>query len=683
MIRFGREITGDLNAALRREWIVTNGIGGYAMGTPSGARTRRYHSILTASFQPPALRTLLVAALDTWVEIDGQRIPLVTHSWAAGVLLPDGYSHLEAFRLDGSIPTFTWTLGDICIVQRLWMAHGKNTTYITYEYARGTRDVILQVIPLCTYRDHHRETRGGLAVNVALEEHAYERIATISAAEDLSRDPNAELPRSFRVHSNADTAKVTAAWWWSFHLPKETARGLNDSEDLFAAVTFRRELSVGDVMNVICTAEDESPDAWEVALDAERDRETALVQAAQVADAPPWIAQLVLAADQFIVDRAIGETAGKSVIAGYPWFTDWGRDTMIALPGLTLATHRPEVAASILSTFAHFVDQGMLPNRFPDQGQTPEYNTVDATLWYFDAIRAYLAYRDDPALRTNLYPVLTDIIDWYIKGTRYAIHVDPADGLLYAGEAGIQLTWMDVKIGDRVVTPRTGKAVEINALWHNALCIMAELATRLGKADDVTRYQTMAAHAHESFNARFWYTGGYLYDVIDTPDGNNDAALRPNQLIALTLPYRLINDERAKTIVDICARELVTSSGVRSLAPRDSRYIGHYGGDTAARDGAYHQGTAWGWLIGAFVTAHYRVYGDAEQAYSYLEPFADQLNDAGLGTLDEIFEGDPPHTPSGAIAQAWSVAEVLRAYRVIRPDTSDSVKQAKQVTTAK
>ncbi len=671
MIRFGREITGDLDTLIRREWFVSNGIGGYAMGTPGGTRTRRYHSILTAAFLPPAVRTLLVAALDTWVEIEGRRFPLVTHEWAAGVLLPDGYRHLESFALDGLIPTFTWTLGDLCIVQRLWMAHGQNTTYITYEVVRGSREITLQVIPLCTYREHHRESRGGQPVTVTIADQTSVQVATITASEDLSRDPNAEKPRPFRIYCNADTAKATAEWWWSFHLATETYRGLTDHEDLFAAVTFRREMEVGDTMMIVCTAEDADPAPWPEALEAERVREAHLRSTAQLDAAPEWIQQLALAADQFIVERTIDGEKGKTIIAGYPWFSDWGRDTMIALPGLTLITHRPDVAAQILRTYAHYADQGMLPNRFPDQGQTPEYNTVDATLWYFEAIRAYLAYQDDPALLATLYPVLSDMIDWHLKGTRYSIHVDPADGLLYAGEPDIQLTWMDVRIGDQVITPRTGKAVEINALWYNALHIMADLAKCLNKPDDVTRYTEMAARAHASFNARFWSENGYLYDVIDGPNGN-DAALRPNQLIAAALDSGLLDEVHAKAIVDRCAQELVTSLGLRTLSPNAQQYVGHYGGNTAARDGAYHQGTVWAWLIGAFVTAHYRVYKDAQQAYSYLAPFADHLSDAGLGTLDEIFDGDPPHAARGAIAQAWSVAEVLRAYARIAPELQKS-----------
>jgi predicted glycogen debranching enzyme len=312
----------------------------------------------------------------------------------------------------------------------------------------------------------------------------------------------------------------------------------------------------------------------------------------------------------------------------------------------------------------------MLPNRVPEAGQTPEYNTVDATLWYFQAL--YHSYQargiTDPAFR-ELYPVLVDMIDWYARGTRYNIHLDENDGLLYAGEAGIQLTWMDAKIEDWVVTPRTGKPVEINALWYNALRITAELATEFGFHDDARRFGEMAARAYASFNERFWYSGGYLYDVIDGPD-DSDPTLRPNQIFAVSLPFPLLEGDRARAVVNMCARELVISYGLRSLGSDETNYVGHYSGDAPQRDSIYHQGPAWSWLLGPFVIAHYRVYGDAQVALSYLEPIANHLTDHGLGTVSEIFDGDPAHTPHGCIAQAWGVAEVLRAWRVLQPALS-------------
>lgn len=664
MIHFGREVTGNLDAALRREWLVTNGIGGYAMGSMAGSRTRRYHSLLTASLQPPTKRMLMVGNLDTWVEIDGRRSPLVTHQWAAGVVLPDGYRHLESFQLDGLNPVFTWALGDVRLVQRIWMPHGRNTTYITYTYTRGTADVRLVVKPLCTYRDHHKISKGGFPIEVAPVASPWPGGQGLS----IRAKPNQKLSpaRPFRFLTNRGTLHDESEWWWSFHLAHEKQRGLDDQEDLFAAGTLTAELELGDTLVVVFTAEEDDPDDWEDSLRAEQDRQRDLLARANADDAPPWIRQLVLAADQFIVSRSIAGQPGESLLAGYPWFSDWGRDTMIALPGLTFATGRHEDGAAILRTYAKYVDQGMLPNRFPDAGQAPEYNTVDATLWYFQAVYACKVCGTDYSTLRDLYPVLVSILEWHIKGTRFNIRRDPQDGLLYAGVPGLQLTWMDVKIDEWVVTPRIGKPVEINALWYNALRIVAELATVLGQTADVERFTQMADQVYESFNARFWYSAGYLYDVIDGPDGD-DPTLRPNQIFAVSLPFPLLDGENARAVVDICARELIVSYGLRSLAPDEADYIGHYGGDPLQRDSCYHQGTAWGWLIGPFVSAHYHVYKDAQTAFSYLEPLANHLSDHGLGSISEIFDGDPPHTPRGCSAQAWSVAEVLRVWRELQP----------------
>ncbi|MBN1286768.1 MAG: glycogen debranching enzyme family protein [Anaerolineae bacterium] len=656
MIQFGREITGDLITALRREWLVTNGIGGYAMGTISGARTRRYHGLLIAAASPPAGRALMLAGLDVWVTIGRARYPLVTHDWAAGVVLPDGYRHLESFRLDGNIPTFTYAVGDVQVVQRIWMQHGRNTTYLTYTYARGRQPIGLELTPLCTHRDHHGITAGGGAGAPSVHE--------LTGGVEVVMAPEA-LP--LRLYANTGEIVLGHEWWWAFQLDQETRRGLSDQEDLFAAATINAALPPGATFCLVATAEQALPPHWKDALQAERDRQAALLEtsaAAVGADAPAWVRQLVLAADQFIVDRPIENGVGKSVIGGYPWFSDWGRDTMIALPGLTLATGRPEVTAAVLRTFARFVDQGMLPNRFPGTSDAPDYNTVDATLWYFVALHYYLDAQNDNALAAELYPALVDIIDWHVKGTRYKIKVDPEDHLLYAGEPGVQLTWMDAKIGDWVVTPRIGKPVEINALWYNALRIIASMAARLGRDADAARYEAMARAVQDSFNLRFW-CGKYLYDVIDTPDGD-DMTLRPNQLMVVALPYALLDYQKAKAVVEVCACSLVTSMGVRTLDPAASGYVGQHAGSPRQRDSAYHQGTVWSWLIGPFVSAHYKVYNDAGQAFSYLRPLIDHLSDAGLGTISEVFDGDPPHTPSGAIAQAWSVAEALRVWCELR-----------------
>lgn len=650
----GRADCGHFKTASEKEWLVTNGLGGYASGTISGANTRRYHGLLVAALHPPVQRTVLVAKIDALAEYGNSTFPLFANEFGEGTIDPYGYRHLESFHLDGLIPVWTYALADARLEQRIWMKHGHNTTYLTYTVTRATDAVSLTLTPLCTYRDYHSHHRGSWS----FEEKAIPQGFEIC---------NAHGTQAYRVVADKGEFQLAPEWYWNFKHRLESYRGLDDREDLLAAGRFRASLQPGETLTIICSTEPVEPHAGDEALQQEQQRQANLLQVAP-ADEPAWVKQLTLAADQFIVQRRTetGE-AGKTVIAGYPWFGDWGRDTMIALPGLTLATHRPAVAADILRTFARYVSQGMLPNRFPEAGEEPEYNTVDATLWYFQAIYQHLLYTRQPALVKELYPTLVDIMDWHRRGTRYNIKVDPADGLLFAGETGVQLTWMDAKVGDWVVTPRTGKPVEINALWYNALRIMAELSKRLDKAKAARQYKEQADFVAGSFQQRFWFEpGGYLYDVIDGPDNTGcDTSLRPNQIFAVSLPFQLLDKPRAKAVVDICARHLWTSYGLRSLAPNHAAYTGHYGGDAHRRDGAYHQGTVWSWLLGPFATAHYRVYGDAALARSFLTPIKEHLSDVCLGSISEIFDGDPPHKPRGCFAQAWSVAEILWAWQEI------------------
>src|SRR5437660_6273672 len=520
VLTWGREVTGDLAAAERREWLCVNGIGGFASGTIAGTQTRRYHGLLIAALAPPLGRTLLAAQVHDTLAYAGRDWALGCARWASGIADPAGYRLIERFRLDGTRPVWTYACADALVEKRVWMEPGANTTYVRWERAR--------------------------------------------------------------------------------------------------------------------------PDAG---------------------TAPPWIRRLVLAADQFLVRRPLPDDPdGATVIAGYHWFGDWGRDTMIALPGLTLATGRPELARKILTTFARFVDRGMLPNRFPDGSGAPEYNTADATLWYVEALRAYHESTGDDGLLKDLYLTLESILAWHRDGTRYGIRQDPADGLLAAGEPGVQLTWMDAKVGDWVVTPRIGKPVEINALWYNALVAMAGFARRLRRpAGDLEAQASRVAAGFE----RFWNPhDGRCFDVLDGPDGK-DTALRPNQIFAVSLPASPLSAERRRAVVDACARHLLISYGLRSLAPSDAHYVGRYGGDQRTRDGAYHQGTAWSWLLGPFALAHFAAYGDAARAREFLVPLADHLEDHGLGSIAEIFDGDVPFAPHGCIAQAWSVAETLRAWQAL------------------
>ncbi|MFQ5614214.1 MAG: amylo-alpha-1,6-glucosidase, partial [Anaerolineae bacterium] len=664
-VALGRADCGHFETAVRKEWLVTNGLGGYAAGTVAGANTRRYHGLLVAALRPPLGRTVLVAKIDPLASYGGKFYPLFTNEFADGTVDPHGYLGLESFQLEGLIPVWRFALADARLEQRLWMAHEQNTTYITYTLVRAGDPVSLRLTPLCTYRHFHNHSQGNWHPKVEPVAGGFEVTAFYGA-------------QPYRVVADRADFRPAGAWYWRFKHRLEAYRGLDDTEDLYAPGHFNATLQPGQTLTVVCSTDPVQPQAGREALAGERRRQADLLARAPLdREAPVWVRRLVLAADQFIVRRApegggeAGDETGKTIIAGYPWFGDWGRDTMIALPGLTLATGRPDDAADILRTFAHYVSQGMLPNRFPDADREPEYNTVDATLWYFYAVHQHLCATNDTALAKTLYPTLAEIIDWHLRGTRYNIHVDPTDDLLFAGEPGVQLTWMDARVGDWVVTPRIGKPVEVNALWHNALRVMADLSRRLRRPKAAREYRDRADRAAHNFRRRFWYeAGGYLYDVIDGPqgepglDGNRyDASLRPNQIFAVSLPFPLLAGEQARSVVAVCARHLLTSHGLRSLPPNDPAYQGRYGGVPVTRDGAYHQGTVWGWLLGPFASAYRRVYGDAEAARAWLRPWQHHLSDACLGSISEIFDGNPPHTPRGCFAQAWSVAEALRAWQ--------------------
>lgn len=647
MFEMGRDRCGDPQLAGEREWLVTNGIGGFAMGTLSGELRRRYHGLLVAALQPPVGRRLLLAKLDESVEYDQQRSPLSINRWAGGAAETAGLHQLEQFRLEGTTPVWRFAIADARLEKRVWMEYGANTTYIRYDLRRATRPLSLSLKALVNYRDYHATTQAG---DWQMRIEPVDQGLMIRAFDGAT---------AFYLLSASAAATIEHAWYRRFFLMTEAERGLDAVEDHLYAGRFEVTLQPGESVTIVASTEPR-PDLDGLAAQARHQaREQQLLDRLPLPlDAP--LRHLALAADQCIVRRPLAdEPDGLTVIAGYPWFADWGRDTMIALSGLTLATGRPEVAARILRTFARFVDQGMLPNRFPDAGEAPEYNTVDATLWYLEAIRAYHVATGDDALLEDLFPVLAEIIAWHQRGTRYSIQVDPTDGLLFSGQAGVQLTWMDVKIGDWVVTPRTGKAVEVNALWFNALRSMAEFARRLRKPS--AEYTALGDRAAASFD-RFWNAAaGCLYDVIDGPEGI-DASPRPNQLLAVSLTHSPLSAERQRAVVDFCARRLVTSYGLRSLAVGAPAYAGRYGGPPHQRDAVYHQGTVWAWLSGPFVSAHRRVYGDPALARSFLEPLLDHLAAGCIGSIAEIFDGDPPHTPRGCVAQAWSVAELLRAW---------------------
>jgi predicted glycogen debranching enzyme len=660
-IGFGREICGQPTIATGREWLVTNGIGGYASGTISGALTRRYHGLLFAALQPPLGRTLLLTKLDETVHYNDIPYDLYTNHWQNNVTEPQGYLNVERFALESTLPTWQFAIADALLQKQIWMHQGQNTTYVRYTLQRSTLPLKLTLKALVNYRDYHGDTTAnGWQMQSDPMEHGLQVTAFPGAV------PFYLLSARQGDGTQSPLLTPTHTWNFGFDLLLERERGLRDREDHLHIATWETILQPGESITFVASTDPNPELNGAIALQARQHYEQQLLQQWQTAQpgladtVPDWIQQLVRAADQFIVDRPLpNQPTGKTIIAGYHWFGDWGRDTMISLPGLTLTTGHLETARSILLTFAKYVNQGMLPNRFPDAGEVPEYNTVDATLWYFEAIRLYYKATQDKTLLQELFPVLLDILDWHRRGTRYQIQVDPADGLLYAGQAGVQLTWMDAKVGDWVVTPRIGKPVEINALWYNALCTMAQFATHLGQS--AREYETIASTILASFQ-RFWNAEkGYCYDVIDGPDGNT-ADLRPNQLFAISLPESPLEPSQQRSIVDICGQRLLTSYGLRSLSPDHSDYRGQYGGDQVQRDGAYHQGTVWGWLLGPFVLAHLRVYGDRAQARQFLMPMADHLLNYGVGSLSEIFEGDAPMMPCGCIAQAWTVAEVLRAW---------------------
>jgi predicted glycogen debranching enzyme len=658
-IRFGREICNDLRGAESREWLVTNGIGGFASGTVAGSFTRRYHGLLIAALQPPVGRTVLVGAVDEIARCGGEAIELATHHWASGAIAPEGFQHIEKFALEGTTPVWTYAIGDASIEKRIWMRQGENTTYIQYSVKGGEGEIELELKALVNYRDIHALTQAG-DWRMQIEPVAHG--VRITAYEGAT---------PFYLRCLGADCEPQHVWYSDCCFPAERERGMDDREDQLFAARFSARLKPGESVTLVCSTNEAASLDGSTARTAIETNEAALQKTwnrgasiANTESEPPWLRQLILAAGQFIVRRSLpDETDGKSVIAGYHWFGDWGRDTMIALPGLALATGRYDVARRILLSFARFVDGGMLPNNFPDSGGAPEYNTMDAALWYFEAVRQYFAVTRDAGTVGKLFPVLAGMIEAHVNGTRYNIHVDPADGLLYGGVPGVQLTWMDAKTGDWVVTPRIGKPVEINALWINALETMGQFARILRLRSD--RYAQMSETARKSF-AKFWNPSrNCCFDVIGAPGIGNDASLRPNQIFGVSLPVSPLSPDQQKAVVDTCTKHLLTPFGLRSLASGEPGYTGRYEGGPRERDAAYHQGTVWGWLLGPFVLAHYRVYGDRRAALGLLESMGATIDSYGLGTLGEIFDGDAPHTPRGCIAQAWTVGEILRAWRVI------------------
>ncbi len=631
----------------KNEWLETDGLGGFASGTVSGIRTRRYHALLLAAMNPPTGRVVLVNGFDAWVETPTGRYALSSQKYGpAGVVHPDGQSRILSFSAD-PWPTWVYRLEDGTeIEQSLFIPHGQTAVVLTWKLLTPRPMVSLAVRPFLSGRDYH----------TLHHENAAFRFDAEDPRGPVEWRPYEDLPKIV-VRCNGNY-RQEPMWYRNFLYEEEQARGLDFSEDLASPGITQFDLSREEAVWILAAEQDrkETLPYDRPALElAEELRESEFLRRKK------FISPLERAADGYIVRRGSGNT----IMAGYPWFTDWGRDTFIALRGLCLATGRFDVARQILLEWARAVSEGMLPNLFPDRGGTPEYNSVDASLWYIIAVHDFLAAQGravNPIDRDTLETAVQAILHGYSRGTRYGIRME-ADGLLAAGVPGVQLTWMDAKVGDWVVTPRIGKPVEIQALWINAL--------RIGGHDADARRATV------SFESRFWNAQDRcLYDVVDADHipGKVDPTFRPNQIFAVGgLPFSLLEGERARQVVDAVEAKLWTPVGLRSLAPGEMSYAPRYEGGVLQRDGSYHQGTVWPWLIGAFVEAWVRVRGGSatakrEAKEKFLVPLLEHLDEAGLGHVSEIADAEPPHTPRGCPYQAWSVGELLRVVRILDTD---------------
>src|SRR5450432_282309 len=646
----------NFSESAQLEWLETNGLGGWSGSSLSGCNTRRYHGLLMAAIKSPAERMLLVSKLDETIILDGKRYDLGTSDYGDS-LSPQGLRYLSSFKKD-FFPEWIYEAAGIRLRKTITMVNGENTTLIRYEVLNAEKPFTLQLLPLIAARGYHQL------------QHAYNNIFwNVDFKNGLFHNQPFDGAPDIYISVPGSTYQPVNKWYYHLNYFQEKYRGLDFEEDLFNHGLFNVQLKDGAALHIIISTENPTGKIPDTLFENEKNRKLSLLTG--VPD--DLLRQLVLAADQFIVKREIPAASSgaqpialKTVIAGYHWFTDWGRDTMISLPGLCLGTDRYEDARKIIDVFAKSVSQGMLPNRFQDNNEPPEYNNADGTLWYFNAVFSYLKKTNDRKfILKEILPVLKNIIEWHFKGTRYNIHVD-TDGLLYAGEPRQQLTWMDARIGNWVVTARMGKPVEIEALWYNALKIYETLLILNGETYEANKIFEKAEQAKKSFEEKFWFEeGNYLVDVID-PDGKRDSSLRPNQVFALSLPFHLIDGEKAKSVMNILRSKLYTPVGLRSLSPDDPRYKGHYGGNAFLRDSSYHQGPVWSWLLGPYIEAGMKT--DTEsfktEALEIIGRFKYHLNEGCIGSVSEIFDGDAPHHPRGCVAQAWGVAETLRVINV-------------------
>jgi len=657
------------DSLLDAEWLVTNGLGGYSSSSVAGVITRRYHGLLVAALRNPLGRTVMLNHLGELVRLaDGRSSFLGGTDDVGGRLDRSIVQRLHSFELQAGLPVWRYDWEGIEIEKRVLMLHRQNTVHVTYRLLGGADAVCVELHPAVHFRGYEDPVTARSNARYAVSSSA----GVYRIAAEGSQFPELHL----KLH-NADEQLVAQERTTSeFIYPVEEARGYEFRGTLWSPGHFAFELRSDKPVTLIASTETEevmlalSPDDAQF---CETERRRRLLAAAHPNAQDPTAAELVFAADQFIftpvgraVDRARAEALGeaiRSVIAGYHWFTDWGRDTMISLEGLTLTTGRWREAGYILRTFGHYVKDGLIPNMFPDGSNRGLYHTADATLWFFHALQRYVAVTRDRALLLHLMPTLQDIVARHLEGTDFGIHVDKRDGLLVQGEEGYQLTWMDAKVDGWVVTPRRGKAVEINALWYNALRLLEGWLTELRGRDAATSIREHADRARSSFNARFWNgERNYCFDVVDGPDGDSPEC-RPNQLLAISLDHPVLDRERWEPVVQACQAKLLTPFGLRSLAPGEPEYKSRYFGDLRARDAAYHQGTVWGWLIGPWIDAWLRLHpDDRDGARRYLDGLVAHLGEFGIGTIAEIFDASEPYTPRGCIAQAWSVAEVLRCW---------------------
>jgi predicted glycogen debranching enzyme len=653
---FGREALGDIERASRLEWLETDGLGGWSSGTVAGAHTRRYHGWLVTATKPPVGRRVLISKLAETVRIGERRVELDANFYPATVH-PRGFDRLAGFER-GVFPVFEFRFEgegehegeDFLLKRTMASLAGESTAVVVYELGSAARPVELELVALLAGRDAHALERAADA----------RRWDPVPMGGGVVRFDSRRGEPSVYVSVARSRFKAVGEWHWNVEYPEERARGFDFQEDLYAAGRFTVALAPGERLAVVLSTADPSGRVGESLLADERSRRLGLLERSGVSD--PFGRRLVLAADQFLVRRGEGWT----VVAGYPWFADWGRDAMIALPGLCLATGRFEEARGILRSFVAALDRGMLPNRFPDDGAAPEYNTVDATLWLFVAAWRYLeATGDEAFVRDQLLPALDDVLAWHGKGTRHGIGID-GDGLLRSGEDGVQLTWMDARVNGRVITPRRGKPVEISALWVNALRITAALHARFGRSTRARVLDGLADTATARFEELYWNEPEKgLDDVVDR--ATYDASRRPNQLYALALPWPLLAEDKARTVLATVDEHLLTPAGLRTLDPEHPDFRGRYEGGPAARDGAYHQGTVWPFLLGVWADATLRSGGARGRARvrRHLAAFARHLGEAAVGSVSEICDGEAPHVPRGAFAQAWSVGELLRAWRSV------------------